>query len=142
MMSVGTQSKGASSTAVPLVGLLLRRPRQSPCSGWMCGGSLVLHLRGRSAGAVWGDLALRQFNDWRASAGARSGALPSCGARSRQSTSTRPQSTDRWQEPVHQAPYVTAAWGDLGAKLWALAVNHHRLRRPTPHMIIPAELRQ
>jgi hypothetical protein len=30
-----------------------------------------MHLRGRFAGAVWGDLALRRFNDRRASAGAR-----------------------------------------------------------------------
>jgi hypothetical protein len=38
---------------------------------------------------------------------------------------TDPQSTGRWQEPVHQAPYVIAAWGELGAKLWTLAVSHH-----------------
>jgi hypothetical protein len=50
---------------------------------------VVLHLRGRSAGAVWGDLTLRRFNDWRALAGARSGALPSCGAHSRQSATPR-----------------------------------------------------
>jgi hypothetical protein len=30
---------------------------------------VVLHLRGRSTGVVWGDLALRRFNVWRASAG-------------------------------------------------------------------------
>jgi hypothetical protein len=58
-----------------------------------------------------------------------SGALPSCGAHSPLSPICDSQSTDRWQEPVHQAPHVTAAWGDLGAKLWALAVNHHRLRK-------------
>jgi hypothetical protein len=42
-----------------------------------------------SVSAVWGDLALRRFNDWRASAGARSSALPSCGAHSHQSTTPR-----------------------------------------------------
>jgi hypothetical protein len=52
-------------------------------------GRVVLHLRGRSAGVVWGDLALRRFNDWRASAGACSGALPSCGAHSHQFTTPR-----------------------------------------------------
>jgi hypothetical protein len=49
-----------------------------------------------------------------------------------------PKSTDRWQEPVHQAPYVTAAWGDSGAKLWTLALSHVRLRRSPPHMAVPA----
>jgi hypothetical protein len=48
------------------------------------------------------------------------------------------QSTDRWHEPVHQVPHVTAAWGDLGAKLKTPAVSHHRLRRSPPHMIVPA----
>jgi hypothetical protein len=50
---------------------------------------VIMHLRGRSAGAVWGDLTLRRFNDWRASAGARFGALPSCGAHFRQSATPR-----------------------------------------------------
>jgi hypothetical protein len=98
---------------------------------------VVLHLRGHlSAGAVWGDLVLRRFNDC-----AHQLALvlvPCQAAEPTLATIYDPQSTDRWQEPVHQAPYVTAALGDLGAKLWTLAVSHHRLRRSTPHMIIPA----
>jgi hypothetical protein len=71
-------------------------------------GQVVLHLRGRSAGTVWGDLALRRFNDWRASAGARSGALPSCGAHSRQSVTPRARVDGKKQEPVpvHQAPHA------------------------------------
>jgi hypothetical protein len=38
-------------------------------------------------------------------------------------------STDRWQEPVHQAPHVTAAWGICGSKTphW---IPHQLLRRP------------
>jgi hypothetical protein len=101
-------------------------------------GWVVLHLRGRSAGTVWGDLALRRINDWRASAGARSGALPSCGgAHSRQSTTPRAWgSMARTGAPGALRADRRRVWVDLGAKLWALAVSHPRLLRA--HMIIPA----
>jgi hypothetical protein len=39
-------------------------------------------LRGRSAGAVWGDLALRRFNDWRdLTIGVRPSAVPAADLR-------------------------------------------------------------
>jgi hypothetical protein len=117
--------------------LLLRRSRQSPCSGWMCDGSYCTSAVAPQVpcGGIWafGDLATGAHLSWRSfwcPAKLRSPLSPICDS----------QSTDRWQEPVHQAPCVTAAWGDLGAKLWTLAVSHrhHRLRRSPPHMIAPA----
>jgi hypothetical protein len=54
-------------------------------------GRTVLHLCGRSAGAVWGDLALRRFSDWRAPAGARASlVLAPCQAAGPTLTNLRP----------------------------------------------------
>jgi hypothetical protein len=54
-------------------------------------GRAVLHLCGRSAGAVWGDLALRRFSDWRAPAGARASlVLAPCQAAGPALTNLRP----------------------------------------------------
>jgi hypothetical protein len=68
--------------------LLLRRSHQSSCSGWMCSGSYCTSAVAPQV-LCGGNLALQRFNDWRVSAGARSGALPSPGARSHQSTTPR-----------------------------------------------------
>jgi hypothetical protein len=74
--------------------LLLRRSRQSPCPGCMCDGSYCTSAVAlQSAGAVWGNLALRRFltigahHSWRSFW--CSGALPSCGVYSRQPTTPR-----------------------------------------------------
>jgi hypothetical protein len=99
------------------------------CDGPYCTSAVAPQV---SCGGIW------PFGDLTIGAHQLVLVLVPCQAGEPTLTNLQPQSTDRWQEPVHQAPHVTAAWGDLGAKLWTLAVSHHRLRRSPPHMIVPA----
>jgi hypothetical protein len=73
---------------------------------------IVLHLRGRAAGDTVSCGGIWHFGDLTTGAQQLALVLVPC-----QLPIYDPQSTDRWQEPVHQAPYVTSPWWDLGAKL-------------------------
>jgi hypothetical protein len=90
------------------------------CGGSFCTSAVVPQV---PCGGIWpfGDLTI----------GAHQLALvlvPCRAAEPTLSPTYDPQSTDRWEEPVHQAPHVTAAWGDLGAKLWTLPLPTQKRR--------------